>query len=122
MSYQKMYFAVLIAIMSILFESGLVFSQPNIQINPIQFVVDINEDQTSIRKLTIQNEGNSNLVYSISNEFISGLVLAKATDQNYHWRDSNQPGGPNFQWIDITTSGTKLNVSGDDNYGGPYNI
>jgi len=32
----------------------------------------------------------------------------------YRFIDSNSPGGPTFNWIDITSTGTNLGVSGDD--------
>ncbi|MFZ9681255.1 MAG: T9SS type A sorting domain-containing protein [Bacteroidia bacterium] len=38
----------------------------------------------------------------------------------YTWKDSNEPGGPTYQWIDITTTGTQVTGLGDDNFTGPY--
>lgn len=41
----------------------------------------------------------------------------------YIWKDINEPGGPTYNWIDITTTGT--NVTGpltDDNATGPFNL
>ena len=32
----------------------------------------------------------------------------------YRWVDSNSPNGPAFSWVDITTTGTLVTVSGDD--------
>lgn len=37
----------------------------------------------------------------------------------YLWKDSNEPGGPVFGWIDITTTGTMVMGLGDDNVVGP---
>ncbi len=41
----------------------------------------------------------------------------------YVWVDSDEPGGPVFNWVDVSGSG--LDIVGDlndDNFGGPYNI
>jgi len=38
----------------------------------------------------------------------------------YTWVRSNEPGGPTFNWVDITTRGTLVTGLGDDNYVGPF--
>lgn len=38
----------------------------------------------------------------------------------YIWKDSNEPDGPVFSWIDITTTGQMVMGLGDDNVVGPY--
>jgi len=38
----------------------------------------------------------------------------------YIWKDTNEPDGPVFNWIDITTTGTQIMGLGDDNVVGPY--
>ena len=38
----------------------------------------------------------------------------------YTWKDSDEPGGPVYQWTDITTTGTFVSGLGDDNVVGPY--
>jgi hypothetical protein len=38
----------------------------------------------------------------------------------YTWKDSNEPGGPTFNWINIATTGTQVTGLGDDNFVGPF--
>lgn len=38
----------------------------------------------------------------------------------YIWMDSNEPGGPVINWIDISTTGMLVQGLGDDNVAGPY--
>lgn len=38
----------------------------------------------------------------------------------YIWKDSNEPGGPVFNWIDITGFGTQVTGLADDNVAGPF--
>ena len=41
----------------------------------------------------------------------------------YVWIDSDEPGGPAFNWLDISATGTDIvGDLTDDNFGGPYNI
>lgn len=40
----------------------------------------------------------------------------------YTWKDSNEQGGPTYQWFDITTIGTQVNGLADDNYVGPLTL
>ncbi len=35
-------------------------------------------------------------------------------DYGYTWTDSNEPGGPAFDWIDISTTGTSVSLGDDD--------
>lgn len=38
----------------------------------------------------------------------------------YTWKDSDEPGGPVYEWIDITTTGTQVTGLADDNIVGPF--
>jgi hypothetical protein len=46
------------------------------------------------------------------------LVWASAPDKGgYRWIDSDTTGGPTFNWVDITSSGTRIPLGDDDNQG-----
>jgi subtilisin family serine protease len=40
----------------------------------------------------------------------------------YRWKDSDEPGGPTFGWVEIGTTGTVAIASGDDSNQGPFPI
>ncbi|MEO8591374.1 MAG: T9SS type A sorting domain-containing protein [Flavobacteriales bacterium] len=49
------------------------------------------------------------------------LALSGGPDAyGYTWKDSNEPDGPVFNWIDITTTGTLVQGLADDNSVGPF--
>jgi len=52
----------------------------------------------------------------------SSLMAAQGgPDQyGYTWKDSNEPGGPVYSWIDITSDGIPVTGLADDNTFGPY--
>ncbi|TES92186.1 MAG: T9SS type A sorting domain-containing protein [Candidatus Cloacimonadota bacterium] len=63
--------------------------------------------------------------HSITNEYeeVSFSYAKGDTDEyGYYWLDSNEPGGPIYNWIDITGIGTKVNGLIDDNNVGPFSI
>lgn len=48
------------------------------------------------------------------------LAASGGPDQyGYTWKDSNEPGGPVYNWIDITSTGQLINGLADDNVVGP---
>ncbi|MCK5075738.1 MAG: hypothetical protein KAR38_05150, partial [Calditrichia bacterium] len=40
----------------------------------------------------------------------------------YKWIDSDEPGGPAFNWIDVSGAGTEVTGMGDDDHQGPFPI
>lgn len=40
----------------------------------------------------------------------------------YIWKDSNEPGGPVYDWVDITITGALVQGLGDDNVVGPFSM
>lgn len=54
---------------------------------------------------------------------VNGFLWSQTTDSfGYEWRDSNDPEGPTFEWIDITGVGTEVEGLSDDNAVGPISM
>jgi len=51
----------------------------------------------------------------------AGGTVTNNLPSNYNYVDSDASGGPTFNWIDISATGTLVSLT-DDSFGGPYNI
>jgi len=94
----------------------VVGSSPIIEVNPERLTFELMEDEQDHKKMSIMNKGSHPLVWNM-------IPLCNSDDKNgYSWIDSDMPGGPIFDWIDITTSGKKVRTLKDDNFAGPFSI
>jgi hypothetical protein len=106
-----------------------------------------------VKTLTVCNEGGSDLNFSVgdpadedSGQVYTELILPKQSDEEgsedpvdprpgilgtggpdafgYTWDDSDEPGGPVFEWVDITAVGTPVPFPSyvDDGNVGPFPI
>ncbi|MBE3574316.1 MAG: PKD domain-containing protein [Firmicutes bacterium] len=133
--------------------------QPSASLTPPSFTAAIRAHRTRTETLTIRNSGDVPLEFTLRAETagtpaqVVPRVAPDAPDWNgakdqpdprpgrlgrggpdrfgMIWLDSDQPGGPTFEWVDITTTGNRVNL-GDDSgvsvdlpwpfpfYGGTY--
>ena len=80
--------------------------------------------QQATRPLTIYNTGGSNLIVNAAADQGNGqLVVADEVTAlgsggpdsfGYRWKDSDASGGPTFDFVDISTTGTQISFSSAD--------
>ena len=77
------------------------------------------------------NEGSGSVVSDSKNDYdgnIYGNVTWSSNSPpqqllpDYKWFSSDSAGGPVYSWQDITSTGTLISMSGDDNNTGPHPI
>jgi subtilisin family serine protease len=119
---------------------GVGLVPPSFSVSPESLYAALFTGQAQNRTLTLTNNGGSNLNWNASvelyshglaqptgdyQEFAKGeedprtggpVVMGKGGPDvfGYRWIDSDEAGGPTYQWVDITTIGTQINMTGDD--------
>ncbi len=71
---------------------------------------------------TVINDGDSALIWSAAEGLVQETGYGSITGGGYRYIDSDQSGGPDYAWRDISTDGTIITFSSDDQNLGPYSI
>ena len=125
---------------------------PDIAVTPDSIGLTLTQGDSTETALTLDNLGAGSLVYSVAWELGSGTIAAHepypasyftplahdAPDNRvgapvtqgsggpdsagYRWIDSDEPGGPPFNWLDISVTGTPVTPLNPDSYNGPFSI
>jgi hypothetical protein len=94
----------------------VVDAPPVIDITPRQLTFELMENEQDHKKLSIMNKGMHPLVWNLTTS------CSLSNNNSYSWLDSDKPGGPIFDWIDISSNGIQVDSLKDDNYAGPFPI
>lgn len=91
-----------------------------IVIDPQNLEANVNQNDTTVVTTVIRNTGTDTL--QLSFPAFTGKGSGGPDDMGYVWIDSDEEGGPNYEWEEISESGTRITGLGDDITAGPFNI
>lgn len=97
---------------------------PALAAHPDSLSFSVEGQRFAERTVTIENGGASSLRVAIQAQAGGPVALERGGPDlfGYHWIDSDQPGGPLFQWIDIREIGTAIPIRDLDQNSGPLPI
>ncbi|HUD72355.1 MAG TPA: choice-of-anchor D domain-containing protein, partial [Dongiaceae bacterium] len=115
--------------------SGRAVPPPELSTAPAGFAESLHSGQKVTRSLTLGNAGGVDLIVAAAADQGSdghglvgasepGLLGAGGPDSfGYRWRDSDAPGGPSFDWVEIGATGSPVTFpSADDSVAGPIEM
>jgi len=93
-----------------------------ISVNPaaINSTIGICEQQDV--PYSIINSGDVALNWSASESYFDSTGYGSSTGGGWRFIDSDRPGGPTYNWVDITNTGTSITFSSDDQNVGAFPV
>lgn len=88
--------------------------------DPVTLEANVNLNHTATVYTVLYNQGADSLLVTFPAFAERGS--GGPDDWGYLWIDSDEEGGPTFEWIEISETGTEIEGLHDDNFAGPFQM
>ncbi len=102
------------------FAISLLTNAQTIHFEPQTMEATLGQDTTDLVYTVVSNQGEDTLDLSFPAFVNRGSGGPDA--YGYSWTDSDEEGGPNYEWIEISETGTQVTGLMDDNFAGPFEM
>lgn len=96
--------------------------RPEISVSPTAISSTINVCDQQDLPFTINNSGDLALTWSAAEGYFDSTGYGSSTGGGWRFIDSDRPGGPAYNWVDITSNGTAVSFTSDDQNLGPFAV
>ena len=120
---KKIYNTISIVFTFFLIATSLVlFSQnrPNIYFEPSALEASLGTNDSVVVHTVLHNGSDYEVEFAFPGYY--GKDQGGPDDYGYSWIDSEEPGGPDWSWTDISETGDQVEGLGDDQVSGPFEI
>ncbi len=103
--------------------SFISWGESELSVNYEEFNIKIKPGNLTTYVLKLDNQGSLPVDYTLTLQHSNEAIPTKGGGPDnfgYYWLDSNNPAGPGFDYIDISSSGTLITGIQNDNYVGPF--
>ncbi|MBN2829651.1 MAG: T9SS type A sorting domain-containing protein, partial [Candidatus Cloacimonetes bacterium] len=98
-------------------QNPLLQDPPIVGVSVTNLSYETSVDQIVTDQFDITNTGEADLRYRISRTY-----LTRNPEDYYSWSNSEEPGGPNFNWVNITMNGFDIDFVADDQMSAPISL
>jgi hypothetical protein len=116
---KKIYFTLSLSFFTIITSLNLIAQSP-VYFDPPACEATINTNSSIEVYSVLKNVSQDTIEFSFPG--YTTRDLGGPDDFGYSWIDSDEEGGPNYEWNDISETGTLVEGLGDDNVVGPFEM
>ncbi len=116
---KKIYFTLSLSFFTIITSLNLIAQSP-FYFEPSTCEATLNMNDSAIVHSVLHNSWEDTVTFYFPGYASKGQ--GGPDSYGYSWIDSEEDGGPNWEWVDISETGDQVEIIGDDQVVGPFEL